>query len=143
MRFLTTAHSHDPFAHLGQLRREMNHLFEHAATGARDAWTPPLTLHETEGAYEVRVPLPGADPEKLEIQVEQSVLRISGERAGVPAEATRRYAGERLTGPFSRAVELPAAVDAAAVEAHFRDGVLSVTLPKAAEALPRRIAVTL
>lgn len=143
MRFLTTAHTHDPFTGLDWLRREMNHLFERSTTGTRDAWTPRLTLHETERAYEVRLPLPGADPDKLDIQVEQNVLRISGERAGVPSEASQRYAGERLTGAFQRAVELPAAVDSESVVAHFRDGILSVTLPKAAEALPRRIPIAL
>mgnify|MGYP003574407146 FL=1 len=144
MRFLTsTAHTHDPLASLGWLRGEMNQLFERSAMGSRDTATPPITLHETERAYEVRLPLPGADPGGLEIQVEQNVLRISGERTGVPSDATRRYAGERMTGAFRRSAELPAAVDAEAVEAHFRDGVLSVTLPKAAEALPRRIPVAL
>jgi HSP20 family protein len=141
MRFLTTAPTHDPFAHLGRLRREMDRLFECAAPTVRDTWAPPLTLHETESAFEVRLPVPGAEPESLDIQLERNVLSISGERAGVPDDATRRFAGERPTGKLRRSLELPTAVDPSGVEAHLRDGVLIVKLQKAAEALPRRITV--
>ena len=88
-----------------------------------------------------RQALPGADPESLDVAVEGNVLRVSGERAGVPDEATRRFSRERSTGAFSRAFEFPAPVDAEHVQARYQHGVLHVTLPKAAEARPRQIAI--
>ncbi len=129
-----------PFAALDRLRDETLRLFG-GGNGAGDAWAPPLTLSETEAGYEVLAPLPGCDPAKLEVSVEGDVLRIAGERAGVPEDAVRRFATERFAGRFLRTLELPRAVDAAAVEAQYRHGVLRVTLPKAAEARPRRIEI--
>ena len=141
MRFLAPRDTQSPFAPFDWLRTEMDRLFEHATPYESDGWTPPLSLSETEGAYEVTLPLPGAEPEKVEVGVEGGVLRVSGEREGVPAGAERRYAVERFTGRFARALRLPAEIDTTAVEAHFHEGVLRITLPKAEEARPRRIPV--
>ncbi len=137
MMFLT---QRDGLAPLGWLRDEMDRLFE-CVTPQGDGFVAPLTLHETESAFEARIAVAGADPEKLEIGVEGNVLHVAGEREGMPDDAQRRFTAERFAGHFERALELPAAVAADEVQAHYRDGILTVTLPKAAEARPRRITV--
>ena len=139
---------------LGWLQQEMDRLLEsHAGRGSHSgtgdgtgrrtaAWRPPLVAHETELAFEVRLVVPGADPDSLSVSVEGRALTVAGERAGVPDDAVRRLARERSAGSFSRTLELPAPVDAEHVEARYRDGVLLVTLPKAAEARARKIDIT-
>lgn len=140
MRYLTHGEALDPFAPFDWLRGEMDRLFDRVAAPGDD-WTPAATLHETESAYEARLPVAGADPEKIDVNVEGGVLRVSGERPGVPEDAERRYTTERFTGRFRRELRLPTVIDAEKVEAHYHDGILRITLPKAAEALPRRIPV--
>lgn len=141
MRFLAPRDTLSQLGPFDWLRTEMDRLFDSAAPFQSASWAPPLTLHETEGAYDVRLPIAGADPEKIDIEVEGGVLRISGRREGIPADAERRFAVERFAGEFQRALRLPAEVDASAVAAHYRDGILHVRLPKAEEARPRRIPV--
>src|SRR5690606_29823692 len=86
---------------------------------------------------------PGANPETLDISVEGDVLTIAGEKlasnAGEGAEPIRDR--ERVAGPFSRTITLPAPVADEAASAEYRDGILRVTLPKREEAKPRRIPV--
>ena len=124
----------------GYERADLDRLFE-SPRGSDVAHVPPLALSETETAYEVRLPLPGADPERLDVHVEGNVLRVTGERDGVPDDAARRYVVERLAGRFERQLRLPARVDAEGVVAEYEHGVLRLVLPKAAEARPRRIEV--
>jgi HSP20 family protein len=143
MHVPTTRHALDPFAPFHRLRTELERLFDPSAAGETARWVPPLNVHETDSAYEAHLPVPGLDPERLEVHVESGVLRVAGERAGRPDDAERLFTSERFTGSFERTVRLPQDVDGAAVAARLEHGVLTITLPKAAEARARRVPVSI
>ena len=106
------------------------------------AFGPALDVEEDADAFTLHVELPGVRAEDVEVSIEENVLTVSGERsfyADKEAEGFRRI--ERSFGRFHRAVRLPARVDAGRVHAVHRDGVLTITVPKAEESKPRRIAV--
>jgi HSP20 family protein len=144
-----TRHSGDLFADFDALARTVDQLFGLAAlpssirAAGRGAF-PALNMGTTEGALEIYAFAPGIDASKLEVSVDKGLLTIAGERAAeAPAqEQGTVYARERFTGAFRRVVSLPEDVDAARVEASYRDGVLRIVVPKAEQSKPRRIAVT-
>lgn len=105
-------------------------------------WMPPVDVRETDEAYLVAAELPGVSKEDVEITVENNVLTLRGERkwqAESNGESFHRV--ERSYGRFTRTFTLPRTVRPDDVEARFDDGVLYLTLPKAEEARPRRIAI--
>lgn len=108
-------------------------------------WIPPVDIYETENAFMIEADLPGVHEENVDIQFDRNTLTISGTRgATLPAKDKARlrvFSAERLSGTFSRSVRLPDHVDAEKIEANFSSGVLTVQVPKAAGALPRKIAV--
>lgn len=103
---------------------------------------PPVDIDESDDAYKVHVELPGVRPDEVEVALEGTVLTVSGVREFY---ADRDEAGfvrrERRFGRFARAVKLPGKVDAEKVSASARDGVVTVTVAKAAEVQPRRVEV--
>ena len=142
MKHLRATNRLHPFTTLGWLQDEINRASQTAGRAAA-AWSPPFTLHETDTAFEVRFEVPGADVAQLDVAVEGSVLRVSGERAGFPDAARRRLTRERSTGKFSRTLDLSAPVDSEHVRAQYRKGILHVSLPKAAGARAHNIAIRL
>lgn len=105
-------------------------------------WAPPVDVCETEEAYVVKAELPGMSRDDLDITLENNVLRLSGERKFDRDEKKENYHRiERSYGAFSRAFALPTQVDAERVQAAFQDGVLTITVPKAAQARPRKINI--
>ncbi len=104
-------------------------------------WVPPIDLHETADAYVLTAELPGLSQDDVQIHVSDGQLRLSGVRpeSGVSCEQYHRV--ERGHGSFSRAFELPHPVDTDGITADLRDGVLTVTCPKA-EGSARRIRVS-
>lgn len=110
--------------------------------GVASGWAPPIDLYETPDRYVVVVELAGLRREDFEIRVERDTLLLRGERPsrGIPAEQYHRV--ERGHGAFTRTFEFPQPIDGGQVAAEFRDGLLTITLPKAASPEPRRIAVT-
>ena len=138
------ARTSDPF---DALRREMNHLFfdfERGYPGAnREAsgsW-PRATLEDTGAALVFRAEVPGVEDKALELSVEQAALTIKGERKDTPPEGYSTHRKERAAFRFSRSFALPAKVEVDVVQAVLKNGVLTVTLPKAKEAQPRQISV--
>lgn len=131
-----------------ELRREMDRLLETVASdvapAVRTAWgAPAMDLLEDDNQFILRADLPGVNREDIEIQVANGVLHVSGERKPLPEDENRSYyLFERRYGKFARAITLPASVGSENIQATFRDGVLTVTLPKTEEARPRRIQVT-
>jgi HSP20 family protein len=105
------------------------------------AWVPAVDLQETTERYILTAELPGLTRDDVEIQLQDGRLTLSGVRRerGVTCEQYHRV--ERGHGSFSRTFQLPVPVDADRVSADLRDGVLTVTCPKALEASPRRIDV--
>jgi HSP20 family protein len=109
---------------------------------ATRTWTPPVDIQETDDAYRIQVELPGMKKEDIQITLENNVLRLSGERKfekDVKKENFHRI--ERVYGTFSRSFALPTQVSSDKVDATFQDGVLTITVPKAEQAKPRRISI--
>jgi len=104
-------------------------------------WTPPVDLHETPDAYVVTAELPGLGREDIDIQFLDSRLTLSGVRRERPA-CEQYHRIERGHGAFSRTFQLPLPIDAEAITADLRDGVLTVVCPKTAEPNGRRIRIT-
>jgi HSP20 family protein len=108
---------------------------------ARAAAWPPVNLFETKEAFVYRAEVPGLAEGDVSVTVEDETLILRGERKSSVPEGYRVHVRERSPAAFSRKLGLPARVEAAAVTATLRDGVLTVTLPKAKDTLPRQIAV--
>ena len=105
-------------------------------------WTPALDLYQNNDNVVAIVELPGMRKEDIEISLQDGMLTIGGERksaeGGNDENASRT---ERFTGKFRRSITLPTRVDANKVNAIYKDGLLTVTLPKAEEAKPKQIQV--
>jgi HSP20 family protein len=103
---------------------------------------PHLDVDESEGAFTVTVELPGLEAKDVDLSLTDDLLVIEGEkRAEATDEKQTRHRVERLYGRFQRAVRLPRPVAADEVEATFKSGVLTVTLPKSPEARQRRVPI--
>lgn len=105
-------------------------------------WAPALDVEEDDDAFIIHVELPGVSPDDVELTLEDDVLTIDGERRFYDQRSTDGFKRiERRFGRFHRAVRLPDRVDADEVRARAEDGLLTITVPKADEAKPRRIEV--
>jgi HSP20 family protein len=129
------------------LNRAIDQAFNgslHSDAASR-GWVPALDVLEKRDAYIVIAELPGVSQSAVELSFEQNVLTIRGEKRSLfdPAEhgELRVYAAERVTGAFARAIRLPEFVDSDRITAELRDGVLTVTVPKAAAAQARKIEI--
>ena len=138
-----------PFDRLSSLRDEVNRLFETSALGStRDAglfteWAPPLDVFQDRDNVFVKVELPGLKKDEIDISVHEGILSVSGERKHESeSKEGDSFRSERFFGRFHRSVSLPATVNAGAVKASYKDGILSVTLPKAEEAKPKQIEIS-
>jgi HSP20 family protein len=136
------------FGRLSSLRDELDRLFESPWTElARTSqllsgWTPALDIHEDKDNFIVRAELPGMKREEIDVSLHDGALSISGERKlEQKFEEAEVYRTERFFGKFQRTVSLPAAVAADKVKAQYKDGVLTITLPKTEEAKPKQIDV--
>lgn len=101
----------------------------------------PLDIVEREGKLIVRASIPGVDPNELDIQVEANVLTIRGESRLESEENEKIYRREISTGTFARSIRLPEGLDLNAVDAEFRNGVVTITLPRAIEEKPKALKV--
>jgi HSP20 family protein len=103
---------------------------------------PRADVSETENSVEVRIDLPGVKPEEIEIQVSGNMLTVSGERKEEKEEKGKTFHRvERTWGRYARSVMLPAAVNDAEAAAVYKDGVLTITLPKTEEAKAHKIKI--
>ncbi|MEY2562511.1 MAG: hypothetical protein QOH88_704 [Verrucomicrobiota bacterium] len=105
-------------------------------------WTPALDLYQNNDNIVAVVELPGMRKEEIEISLQDGLLIISGERKDEKmADGVART--ERFVGKFRRSVTLPTRVDVNKVNATYKDGILTVTLPKAEDAKPKQIQINL
>lgn len=135
------------FDRLPSLRDELSRLFDFAMptrdSGLFSGWTPALDVYDEKDNFVVKAELPGLKKEDININVHNGVLTISGERKHETEEKEgQTFRSERYFGRFQRSVTLPAAVDVAKVKASYKDGVLTIDLPKAEEAKPKQIAIS-
>jgi HSP20 family protein len=104
-------------------------------------WTPALDLYQNNDNIVAIVELPGMRKEDIEISLHDGTLTIAGDRKEETREGDNPARTERFTGKFRRSITLPTRVDANKVNATYKDGILTVTLPKAEEAKPKQIQV--
>lgn len=138
-----------PFQHLSSLREDIDRLFEtNFGDFTRDSqqflsgWLPAIDLYEDTENLIVRAELPGMKKEDIDISLHNGVLSLAGERRDeAKYQEAETYRSERFLGRFHRTLTLPVEVDAEKVKATYKDGVLTITLPKTEEAKPKQIAV--
>lgn len=137
----------DPFRDLAGLQDRMNRLFSDTLTrtGGEDgagAWLPPVDIYEDGESLVLQAEVPGVRKEDLDIRVENNVLTLSGERKQEKETTEEQYHRvERSYGRFVRSFTLPVGIDTEKTKAEVHDGLLTLTLPKAEEAKPKRIKV--
>jgi HSP20 family protein len=104
-----------------------------------DRFVPPLDVWEDEKGLHVQAEVAGLAPQEIEVSFHEGVLTLKGEKKAETRESAHRL--ERRYGSFARSIEIPWEVDADKVEATFKDGLLSVLLPRTPKAQPKRIDV--
>ena len=127
----------DPLQDLLALHERMNRLAGMDAPG----WSPPVDIYETAGEYVVTAELPGMGRDDIQIQVREGKLVVKGVRPVRNATCEQYHRVERGRGPFSRTFTLPAPIEVDQISADLRDGLLTITIPKAAGS-QRRIEVS-
>lgn len=131
-----------PWADVDRFARDMEGLFT-GLTGTQDLWTPPVDVSETADHLVFRAELPGVTRDAIDIELEDGVLTIQGEKIEERQEEdSQGLLRERRWGTFTRRFTLPRAVDANNITAMFTDGILTVRIPKAEEAKGRKIEIT-
>jgi len=140
----------DPFKELANFERRLEQVFGRAPEIAGDGgepiaerlWEPLTDITEDDKEFIVKVELPEMKKEDVKVTVENGTLRISGERKAEKEEKTKKYHRiERSYGSFLRAFTLPEGADGTKISADYKDGMLTVHLPKTAEAKPKAIDV--
>ena len=138
----------NPFGEMSLLQNQMNRLFDTALQGwtgdanGTTSWIPAADIYESDEELVVNLDLPGVDPKSVDVRMENGVLSIRGERqfdTNRNPEAFHRL--ERFHGPFARAFTLSTPVDPDKIRANFNAGVLTIALPKAEAAKPKRIQI--
>jgi HSP20 family protein len=131
----------DPLSDLLAIHEQIGQLVGADAPG----WTPPVDLYETSSQFVLTAELPGLSRDQIEIHAEHYRIVIRGARAAGPSSdvaCEQFHRVERGHGRFSRAFTLPEAIDVERVSADLKDGILTVSIPKAVEQGARRIDVT-
>jgi HSP20 family protein len=138
----------DPFQNLATLQDQVNRLFEAPYAGRRTdssnltTWAPAVDIYETENELVVKADLPDINEKDLDVRVENNMLNIRGERKFEQKVTEDNYLRiERTYGSFSRSFSLPTTVNTEGIKAEYKNGVLTVELPKRAEAKPRQVKV--
>jgi HSP20 family protein len=137
----------DPFRELTALQTEVNRLFSRVGGGdvaERQSWTPSIDVIETNDNIKLKAELAGMDPKDINIEVQDNVLTVSGERRfQEEVKEDKYYRIERRYGSFSRSIALPQTVNEEGIEAKYENGVLEVVVPKAEIAKPKKISVAI
>jgi HSP20 family protein len=138
----------EPFRELAALQNEMGRWMSTLAgattpgNGQSSNWLPAVDVWETENELVLSFDLPGIPEDKITVELDDSVLTVSGERERTQEHTSERfYRFERRFGTFSRSVTLPVGVTESDITANYRDGVLEVRVPKPEEQKPKRIQV--
>ena len=145
---MTYIQFHNPFSLVNQWRRDFERAFgptdedEHYSCVTKAAWSPAVDIKEEEDAYVLSTDMPGVDPKDIEVNMENGILTIKGERSTEATQHRERYTRvERVGGNFYRRFSLPDTADAENISAKSSNGVLEVLIPKQEKVKPRRITV--
>jgi HSP20 family protein len=137
-----------PFDRLSALRQEMERLWDlnsgFRGGGTPAVWSPALDLFDMEDKLVANVELPGLSKGEIDISYQEGVLTISGERKPEFAEGKQpeTFRSERCTGKFQRSLTLPVPIQSDRIHATYKNGVLTIDLPKSEEAKPRKVEVS-
>ena len=137
----------NPFMELDEIQQRLNRLFVERTSKTGETnfadFMPAVDIEETDGDFIVKADLPDVKKEEIKVHVQDGVLAIEGERKHQKEETGKRFHKiEREYGRFVRRFALPTEVDAEKVRAEFKDGVLSIVVPKAPAAKPKLVDVT-
>jgi HSP20 family protein len=139
----------EPFRELSTLQDRINRAFRESYSGAghdesltTSSFAPAVDVYEDEHRVTLKIEVPGIDEKDIDVQVENNILTVHGERKIEKEEKEENYRRvERQYGSFTRTFTLPQTVDTESVSATYDKGVLKITLPKRAEAKPKQIKV--
>lgn len=138
----------DPFQNLTSLQEQVNRLFETSFPGRRSdnstltAWAPTVDIYETENELVLKADLPDINDKDLDVRVENNMLTIRGERKFDQKVKEDNYLRiERAYGAFSRSFSLPNTVNSEGIRADYKNGVLTIELPKRVEAKPKQVKI--
>jgi len=135
----------EPFESLSKMHSRINDLFGDSfwAKPGSATWYPPVDVLESKDAYLVRAELPGMKKEDFHLEVKDGALTLTGERKSEKATDGAEYRSvERVSGKFWRSFSLPETVKHDAIQATYKDGILEIHVPKAEEAKPRQIEIS-
>ncbi len=148
LRFRPFAQTMDPFRDVGDLQTEMDRVFDgffgrpSQVGGVERVWAPAVDMYETKDDLVLSAELPGLNEKDIHLSITGDMLTLRGERQwNQEVKQENYYRGERWFGKFERTLPLPIPVQSDKVKASYRDGVLTVTLPKAEEIKPKQIKI--
>ena len=146
---MTTITRWEPFRGLSALQEQMSRLLDDTLFRGRTdqsaltTWAPAVDIYETEHELVVKADLPDVDEKDLDVRVENNILTIRGERKFEKTVSEDNYLRiERSYGSFSRSFSLSNSVNTDAIKADYRNGVLTLTIPKREEAKPKQVKVS-
>jgi HSP20 family protein len=137
----------EPFRELSTLQDRINRVFRESRSAEDESLTtssfsPAVDVYEDEHKVTLKIEVPGIDEKDIDVQVENNILTVHGERKIEKEEKEENYRRvERQYGSFTRTFTLPQTVDTESVSATYDKGVLKIALPKKAEAKPKQIKV--
>ncbi len=138
----------EPFEGLSKMQSRINDLFGESfgrswATSGVATWYPPVDILESKDAYILRAELPGMKKEDFKLELKDGTLTLNAERKSEKTVDGVEYRSvERVNGKFLRSFSLPETVKHDGIEATYRDGILEIHVPKAEEAKPRQIEIS-
>ena len=148
IRFRSFPQALDPSRDLTDMQTQMNRLFDNflgqpSLSGTMErAWSPPVDMYETRNEVVVAVELPGLNEKDIRLSITGDLLTIQGERQwSNEVRDAAHYRQERWFGKFERALSLPIPVETGQVKATYRDGVLTIKLPKTEGVKPKEIKI--
>jgi HSP20 family protein len=145
---MTTIARLEPFHGLANLHDQFNRIFNdsirnYSGESAVTTWAPAVDIYETPNELVVKADLPDVEENDIDVRVENNLLTIRGERKLEKSVSEENYLRvERTYGSFSRSFSLPNTVNPEAIAAEYKNGLLTVTLPKREESRPRQVKVT-
>ncbi len=134
----------DPFHNLAALQDQVNRLFQSSGRSEQSmtTWAPAVDIYETENELVLKADLPDISDKDLDVRIENNMLTICGERKFEQKVNEDNYLRvERTYGSFSRSFSLPSTVNSEAIKAEYKNGVLTIELPKRAESKPKQVKV--
>ena len=142
----------DPFSNIATLQDRINRLFDDAFPGTPEgdedmaacAWRPMVDIYEAESGAVIQVDLPGVDKSDVGVEIKENILTIKGERRkDTPVDDDKYYRRERVCGTFQRAFALRSMIAPDQIKASFKNGVLTIEIPKPELEKPKQVTVSI